>query len=59
MRESSQSLAGLRQRIARLAAPLVVPGGYLVLCSCSHAADLAAFRNASARGIGRAGRRGR
>ncbi len=52
--------AGLRayERLARLAAPLVSPGGYLVLCSCSHAADLAAFRNASARGIGRGGRRG-
>jgi 23S rRNA (cytosine1962-C5)-methyltransferase len=52
--------AGLRayERIARLAAPLVAPRGYLVLCSCSHAADLTAFRNASARGIGRGGRRG-
>lgn len=52
--------AGLRayERIARLAAPLVAPGGYLVLCSCSHAADLSAFRNACARGIGRGGRRG-
>ncbi|WP_136650509.1 RSP_2647 family RNA methyltransferase [Paracoccus aeridis] len=51
--------AGLRayERVARLAAPLVAPGGYLVLCSCSHAADLTAFRNASARGIGRGGRR--
>ena len=51
--------AGLRayERVARLAAGLVEPGGYLGLCSCSHAADLAAFRNASARGIGRAGRR--
>lgn len=51
--------AGLRayERVAKLAAPLVAPGGYLVLCSCSHAADLAAFRNASARGIGRGGRR--
>jgi len=50
--------AGLRayERIARLAAPLVAPGGYLGLCSCSHAADLSKFRNASARGIGRAGR---
>ena len=50
---------GLRayERVARLAAPLVAPGGYLVLCSCSHAADLQAFRNASARGIGRGGRR--
>ncbi|MGL4235526.1 RSP_2647 family RNA methyltransferase [Tabrizicola sp.] len=52
--------AGLRayERVARLAAPLVGPGGYLVLCSCSHAVDLQAFRNASARGVGRAGRRG-
>ncbi len=52
--------AGLRayERVARLAAPLVSEGGYLGLCSCSHAADLTKFRNASARGIGRAGRRG-
>lgn len=52
--------AGLRayERVARLAAPLVAPGGCLVLCSCSHAADLTQFRNASARGIGRGGRRG-
>lgn len=51
--------AGLRayERIARLAAPLVAKGGYLVLCSCSHAADLSSFRNASGRGIGRGGRR--
>ena len=33
-------------------------GGYLGLCSCSHAADLSKFRQASTRGIGRAGRRG-
>lgn len=52
--------AGLRayERVAKLAAPLVAPGGYLGLCSCSHAADLTAFRNSSARGIGRGGRRG-
>ena len=52
--------AGLRayERVARLAAPLVRDGGYLGLCSCSHAADLSKFRNASARGIGKAGRRG-
>ena len=51
--------AGLRayERVARLAAPLVAPGGYLVLCSCSHAADLTSFRNACGRGIGRGGRR--
>ena len=57
---SKQALvAGLRayERVARLAAPLVAPGGYLGLCSCSHAADLTQFRNSSARGIGRGGRR--
>jgi 23S rRNA (cytosine1962-C5)-methyltransferase len=50
--------AGLRayERIARLAAPLVADGGYLGLCSCSHAADLTKFRGACTRGIGRAGR---
>ncbi len=50
--------AGLRayERVARMAAALVAEGGYLGLCSCSHAADLAKFRSASVRGIGRAGR---
>lgn len=49
---------GLRayERVARLAAPLVKEGGYLVLCSCSHAADLSKFRASCIRGIGRAGR---
>ena len=52
--------AGLRayERVAKYAAGLVAPGGYLVLCSCSHAADLTSFRNACARGIGRGGRKG-
>jgi 23S rRNA (cytosine1962-C5)-methyltransferase len=57
---SRQALeAGLRayERIARLAAPLVAEDGILGLCSCSHAADLAQFRAASVRGIGRGGRR--
>ncbi|MGY6633234.1 MAG: RSP_2647 family RNA methyltransferase [Alkalilacustris sp.] len=51
--------AGLRayERVARLAAPLVAPGGFLGLCSCSHAVDLARFRTACSRGVGRAGRR--
>lgn len=49
---------GLRayERIAKLAAPLVREGGYLGLCSCSHAADIQKFRNSCSRGIGRAGR---
>ena len=58
---NKQSLeAGLRayERVARLAAPLVADGGILGLCSCSPAADLVKFRSASARGIGRGGRRG-
>ncbi|WP_420012063.1 RSP_2647 family RNA methyltransferase [Tateyamaria sp.] len=51
--------AGLRayERVARLSAALVAEGGILALCSCSHAADLAKFRTACLRGIGRAGRR--
>lgn len=50
--------AGLRayERVARLGANLVEEGGYLVLCSCSHAATLTKFREASLRGIGKAGR---
>ncbi|HUF86843.1 MAG TPA: class I SAM-dependent rRNA methyltransferase, partial [Thermohalobaculum sp.] len=50
--------AGLRayERVARLAAPLVAPGGWLALCSCSHAVDPEEFHRANARGIARAGR---
>jgi 23S rRNA (cytosine1962-C5)-methyltransferase len=50
--------AGLRayEKVARQGAALVEEGGYLVLCSCSHAAALDKFRAASIRGIGRAGR---
>ena len=50
--------AGLRayEKLARMAAPLVKEGGYLGLCSCSHAADLDKFRAASLRGLSRAGR---
>jgi 23S rRNA (cytosine1962-C5)-methyltransferase len=56
---SKQALQqGLRayERVARLAADLVAPGGVVILCSCSHAADLAKFRAACLRGLGRAGR---
>lgn len=51
---------GLRayERLAKMAATLVKEGGYLVLCSCSHAADLGKFRFACTRGIGRAERAG-
>jgi len=56
---SKQALdKGLRayERVARLAASLVVEGGTLMVCSCSHAADLSKFRASCLRGIGRAGR---
>src|SRR6056297_773162 len=56
---SKQALQqGLRayERVARLAADLVSPGGIGILCSCSHAADLEKFRAACLRGLGRAGR---
>jgi 23S rRNA (cytosine1962-C5)-methyltransferase len=50
--------AGLRayERVARSGAGLVADDGFLVLCSCSHAADLARFREASLRGVAKAGR---
>ncbi len=50
--------AGLRayERVARRAASLVRSGGYLVLCSCSHAVDLQRFREVSLRGVSKAGR---
>lgn len=50
--------AGLRayQRVARRGAELTEKGGYLVLCSCSHAASFDKFRDTSLAGIGKAGR---
>ncbi len=52
--------AGLRayEKTARLAARLVAPGGFLALCSCSHAVDAERFRLACARGVASAGRAG-
>jgi 23S rRNA (cytosine1962-C5)-methyltransferase len=49
---------GLRayERLSRLAASTVAPGGWLVLCSCSHAADVESFHRANRRGITQAGR---
>lgn len=51
--------AGLRayQRLARMASGLVRPGGFLVLCSCSHAAGVEAFHKANVQGIAKAGRK--
>jgi 23S rRNA (cytosine1962-C5)-methyltransferase len=50
--------AGLRayQRMARLAAPLVAPGGFLFAASCSHHASVEAFAEQIATGLLRARR---
>jgi 23S rRNA (cytosine1962-C5)-methyltransferase len=53
--------AGLRAygRMARLAAALVTPGGFLFVASCSHHAPLEAFAAMVAEGVWRARRGGR
>ena len=53
--------AGLRAygRMTRLAAPLVAPGGFLFVASCSHHAPLDAFSAVVAEGLHRARRNGR
>ena len=53
--------AGLRAygRMARLAAPLVTPGGFLFVASCSHHAPLEAWSAQIAFGLHRARREGR
>jgi 23S rRNA (cytosine1962-C5)-methyltransferase len=47
------------RKLARLAAPLVNPGGFLCLASCSHAIDAERFQAECAMGLARAGRTAR
>lgn len=47
------------EKLARLAASVVVPGGFLFLASCSHHVAAEEFATAVARGLARAGREGR
>ncbi len=47
------------RKLARLAAALVEPGGFLFLASCSHNVEAAAFAAEVSRGIAGAGRTGR
>jgi 23S rRNA (cytosine1962-C5)-methyltransferase len=47
------------RKLARLAAALVAPGGFLALSSCSHAIDAGRFAHECTQGIFRAGRTGR
>ena len=53
--------AGLRgyRKLARLAARLVAPGGFLLVASCSHNVTPEAFAGEVARGLSQAGRVGR
>ncbi len=53
--------AGARgyRKLARLAAPLVAPGGFLCLASCSHAIDMTRFQAECALGLSRADRTAR
>jgi 23S rRNA (cytosine1962-C5)-methyltransferase len=60
-RSRKDAEAGLRAygRMARLAAPLVAPGGFLFVASCSHHAPLEAWSAQIAFGLHRARREGR
>ncbi len=60
-RSRKDAEAGLRAygRMARLAAPLVAPGGFLFVASCSHHAPLEAWAGQIAWGLHRARRAGR
>ncbi len=60
-RSRKDAEAGLRAyaRMARLAAPLVAPGGFLFVASCSHHAPLEAWSAQVAFGLHRARREGR
>ena len=56
--ELKSGLKGYR-KLARLAARLVEPGGFLFLASCSHNVEPSAFAQEVGRGLARAGRAGR
>lgn len=57
-KELNQAARGYR-KLARLAAALVTPGGFLFIASCSHHMTVENFGEQVARGIGEAGRSAR
>jgi 23S rRNA (cytosine1962-C5)-methyltransferase len=57
-KELGPGLRGYR-KLARLAAALVAPGGFLFIASCSHNVEVADFADAVRRGLHDAGRTGR
>jgi 23S rRNA (cytosine1962-C5)-methyltransferase len=58
-RKELESGARGYRKLARLAAPLVNPGGFLCLASCSHGIDAERFQLECTHGIARAGRSSR
>ncbi|MDB5367738.1 MAG: SAM-dependent methyltransferase [Rhodospirillales bacterium] len=61
IKSKKETAAGLRgyAKLAKLAAPLVAPGGILFAASCSHHADTINFTHAVTHGLGQARRTGR
>ncbi|GIL39933.1 class I SAM-dependent rRNA methyltransferase [Roseiterribacter gracilis] len=61
IKSKKETASGLRgyAKLAKLAAPLVAPGGILFTASCSHHADLVNFAHAITHGLGQAKRSGR
>jgi 23S rRNA (cytosine1962-C5)-methyltransferase len=57
-KDLKSGLKGYR-KLARLAAGVVAPGGFLFIASCSHNVEAAAFADEVARGLFAAGRTGR
>ena len=58
-RKDLEPAARAYRKLARMAAGLVEPGGFLLLASCSHTVSLERFGLECATGIARAGRRAR
>jgi 23S rRNA (cytosine1962-C5)-methyltransferase len=56
IKSKKETASGLRgyAKLAKLAAPLVAPGGILFTASCSHHADLVNFTHAVTHGLGQA-----
>ena len=61
VKSKRQLAAGMRgyRKLARLAAGLVAPDGFLFLASCSHHVDSAEFARIVRNGVAAAGRTGR
>jgi 23S rRNA (cytosine1962-C5)-methyltransferase len=61
VKERKHKVAGMKgyEKLCRLAAPMVEPGGWLMLCSCSHHADIGGLKTAMKNALQKTGRTGR